>query len=93
MKTITITVTAKDVEQGSPWSASDCPLALAMDRLLPNHIVLVFEDEVRLRSLARRESIRLKPTPAMAAFVRRFDACESVEPKRFRFRVPDEVLS
>lgn len=72
-----ITVTQHDIEQGSPFSSCDCPIALAAKRVMPN-------DEIQVSTQLLWTNTKGYYLPAVAMdFIERFDYGVSVEPFEF----------
>jgi hypothetical protein len=76
---VTVSVTPKDIQSGQHGSTCQCPIALAVERVMPGRIH-VFDDGV----YANRLFAKL-PKHARA-FIAAFDDQKPVKPLRFSLR-------
>lgn len=80
-RTVTIEVTAEDIERGARIDPERCPIALACRRALPDIAVSVDGYGI--------DEYDLIPTPDVAAkFITSFDTGKTVEPFSFELRIP-----
>lgn len=84
MRTLRVSVTAKDIREGNRQSCSRCPVALAVRRHM--HGVRVTSEF--LFTDGHDHPTAELPTAAKV-FVHKFDTGSRVEPFRFRIKVPE----
>lgn len=86
-RTVTVEVTAEDIERGKPRAACDCPVALAAGRVFESPHVGVFRvgDDLDLFVLGFGQ---MRPSEEMRRFVDDFDAGRPVAPFTFTVELP-----
>lgn len=83
-KVIVVDVTAEDIKNGKPGTASSCPIALAAHRTALGFTM------IDSRSFSADHGQGLLPEAARR-FVRLFDSYEGVvQPQKFRFTITDK---
>ena len=91
-----IEVTQLDISKGSLCRSTDCPVALAIDRVLDARfyaIVTMWTITIQPFNLVRLRAGWKTVCPPMAqAFVREFDKQNEVVPFNFELNIPEEYL-
>jgi hypothetical protein len=86
--TVKISVTQEDIAKGERCKARNCPIARAIQRVLPGHSVLVSQDLIETHCTATDE-INLYDIPEKAqVFVQVYDDFDHVEPFEFELGEP-----
>jgi len=83
---VAITVTAADIEAGAPSECHNCPVALAIKRILNLRLVDVADDRILLW-WAGVAAVKVKTPPLARYFIARFDAPSCSDPKPFTFQL------
>lgn len=87
--TITIDVTTTDIKRGMRQSLAKCPVARAVRRHFPKRLIFVTADviEVVVRDKFSNKPVMCYMVPSrVTAFIKRFDAKQSVKPFKARLR-------
>ncbi len=94
MTAVKVEVTFDDIANGTPGACRDCPIALALERLLSDRVLFVVELGCLSwagPTIGAHGSI---PMPQAAAdFIEGFDRGYEVEPFGFEIELPDELLA
>lgn len=78
-----IDVTQEDIDRGTPDNCLYCPVARALNRVLPNEVFAVRKAEI-IRALDEDgETQVIAPPQEVIDFVAAFDSCEPVAPFSF----------
>jgi len=85
MIVVDIYVTDDDIRDGDPANCSECPIALAISRAVPNVAVHVFDDSIIIMPFADGESNFTLTLPVNACnFIHYFDNGLPVQPFSFQ---------
>ena len=87
MRTVEISVTAKDITEGDAEECTSCPIALAAARKFPDRRVRVYPLSIVLAAIGTYSRYML-PAEAIR-FVDDFDNGHSVQPFTFQLEVPE----
>lgn len=84
-----IKVTKNDIKFGYPNSATTCPIARAVQRLLPDGNVFVYPTEIEFCQLteSKHDHIRTKLPEEAVQFIRDFDTGNKVRPFTFELEI------
>jgi hypothetical protein len=77
---ITVTVTAEDIARGFPRDCGQCPINLALRRVMPRHVIWFAVADTTVQYEAYGVPLSAKLPPEATAFIHRFDAGLPVEP-------------
>lgn len=83
MKIITVRVTQDDIDRGVRGSTTDCPVARALCRAVPNAFIRVWKDVAFVRIH------RVEIPPKVRRFIHDFDDYRAVKPFSFEIDIPD----
>lgn len=82
-KTITFSLTEKDIKQGVRASCYQCPIAKALRRVVPNAIEISVLGRAAIISSIGNETV-LPLSKKATRFINAFDAGKKVKPANFR---------
>lgn len=87
---LTIEVTQRDIDAGTPCKSGDCPIARAMSRAGLRRVA-VNEDDIYFDHGDGERGFRLLPRAA-EEFIMAFDHGRAVHPFEFEIEVPDHAV-
>lgn len=85
MKTYTVRVTAKDIENGKHNHCFECPVARAMRRATKKPLLVT---TTAIEMIVRQYMKPFRLPDLVAKFIERFDAKKRVRPFTFKIKLP-----